>query len=82
MKSGKRRLNYFIVLLVLSASWDAYAEDVIFEANESPPFWSQDLPFQGMGGEIIQAISPSQSRHKQSQVRELGPHQQLLVISK
>ena len=48
----------FLILVMLSlTSFAISAKEVILDANESPPFWSQSLPFQGMAGEIVQAIS-------------------------
>jgi len=49
--------QFLKLLIVLLVSYCAYAEEVILDANESPPFWSQTMPFQGMAGEIVQAIS-------------------------
>ncbi|NOR69845.1 MAG: transporter substrate-binding domain-containing protein [Methylomarinum sp.] len=46
-----------LFFIVLFFSYSALAEEIVLEANESPPFWSQELPNQGMGGDIVQAIS-------------------------
>jgi len=43
------------ILLILPVS--SVGEVVVFGANESPPFWSQNMKQKGMGGEILQAIS-------------------------
>lgn len=45
----------FFTLLFLSIF--AHADVVLLNANESPPYWSRNLPFNGLGGEIIAAIS-------------------------
>ena len=47
------------VLLVWLTSAPLYAQDdtIILGANESPPFWSIKLPYDGMCGEIVHAIS-------------------------
>jgi polar amino acid transport system substrate-binding protein len=42
--------------LTLFLPW-VNAETVTFGANESPPYWSQNLPENGMCGAIVQAIS-------------------------
>jgi len=56
-KNGTLMLRLFYMLILLLPSFSVYAEEIILDANESPPFWSKDLPHQGLGGEIIQAIS-------------------------
>ena len=33
---------------------------IVLEANEAPPYWSKKMPYNGMAGEIIQAISKVQ----------------------
>jgi len=48
--------NIFIILWLLMPL-PCFAEVVQFEANESPPFWSEKMPFNGMCGEILQAMS-------------------------
>ncbi len=35
----------------------AHGEAIILNANESLPYWSKNLPFNGLGGEIIAAMS-------------------------
>jgi polar amino acid transport system substrate-binding protein len=35
----------------------AHSESVVLNANESPPYWSKKLPYNGLGGELISAIS-------------------------
>ena len=50
-------MTVLLFFIIVSFSYASWAEDIVLDANESPPFWSQELPYQGMGGEIIQAIS-------------------------
>lgn len=50
-------MKVLLFMMIVFFSLSSWAEDVVLETNESPPFWSQELPYQGMGGEIIQAIS-------------------------
>jgi len=50
-------LRFLQLTLLLLLSIPCRSEEVILDTNESPPFWSKDLPFQGLGGEIVQAIS-------------------------
>ncbi len=45
------------LLLVILASFSVKAEVIKFGANESPPFWSQTEPYNGMCGEIVHALS-------------------------
>ena len=48
----------YVFLLGLLLNPTIIVADVIFfGANESPPFWSTSLPYQGMCGEILQAMS-------------------------
>ena len=35
-------------------------QEIVLEANEAPPYWSKKMPYSGMAGEIIQAISKVQ----------------------
>lgn len=46
-----------LLAFLLLFNHNLHADTVILEANESPPFWSESMPFQGVGGEIVQAIS-------------------------
>jgi len=49
---------YLHSLLLLLSAWTAWAGDeVVLEANESPPYWSRTLPGGGLGSELVQAIS-------------------------
>lgn len=55
-------LHSFLSLLIFLLPSTFYADDirefsVTLEANESPPFWSKKLPYNGMAGEIVNAIS-------------------------
>lgn len=49
-------LYFFLFLLPLGAMGDEPMV-VQLDANESPPYWSSQLPNDGLGGEIVQAIS-------------------------
>lgn len=53
---GFRPVLYMLALL-MPINACLHAETIILEANESPPFWSESMPHQGLGGEILQAIS-------------------------
>ncbi len=48
-----------VLILLMQAAMPAYAAEqtIEFDANESPPFWSQSMPGNGMCGEIVLAIS-------------------------
>jgi len=47
-----------IVLIYVSmTSAHAQSDQIILEANESAPYWSQSLPLDGMAGQIVHAIS-------------------------
>ena len=35
------------------------AAPIILEANEAPPFWSSQMPYSGMAGEIVHAMAKS-----------------------
>lgn len=57
------RTLFFLLLFVSAHS--LYAEsseiqEIILEANEAPPYWSENMEHNGMAGEIIQAISKVQ----------------------
>jgi len=55
-----RAMLVFGVLLIAGASTCLAHDDdisVSLDANESPPYWSEAMPHQGMGGEIVHAIS-------------------------
>ena len=57
------RALFFLLLFVSAHS--LYAEsseiqEIILEANEAPPYWSNKMDHKGMAGEIIQAISKVQ----------------------
>lgn len=45
------------LLWLLSLPSQTQAVEVMLDANESPPFWSIELPYDGMCGEIVHAIS-------------------------
>lgn len=54
-------VNFLLLLLILFQS-TLYAQTikdtvVTLETNEAPPFWSKQLPDDGMAGEIVHAIS-------------------------
>ena len=50
------KIHIFIIFgLLLPLS--CLAEVIQLEANESPPFWSKNMPSNGMCGEILQAMS-------------------------
>lgn len=55
-----RLMSALAVLLIAGAPTSLAHEDAIsvsLDANESPPYWSANMPHQGMGGEIVHAIS-------------------------
>lgn len=45
------------LLLFLCAFQPGFAQTVVFGVNDSPPFWSEQLPYNGMLGEILQAMT-------------------------
>jgi len=49
--------KYLSLILGLLLSMPCSADIIQFEANESPPFWSKNMPHNGMCGEILQAMS-------------------------
>lgn len=53
------KINHFIfcVLLLLLISDVVFGKPVILRANESLPYWSKTLPHNGLGGELVEAIS-------------------------
>jgi len=61
MIAALRRLIPGLALLLLAGAAPAMAHEsaisVGLDANESPPYWSESLPYGGMGGEIVQAVS-------------------------
>ncbi len=51
-------MKKIIALLIgLLLPLSGFAEVIQFEANESPPYWSKNMPHNGMCGEILQAMS-------------------------
>ena len=47
-----------VLLLCLSLSGGADAETTLtWQTSDTPPFWGEDLPDNGMGGEILEALS-------------------------
>lgn len=44
-------------MLASVSTFNAYAESIKFGANESPPYWSKNAPFNGMCGEILHKLS-------------------------
>lgn len=50
--------HFLYVLLILgSAAFCANADSIRFDANESPPFWSEKAPMNGMCGELVHTLS-------------------------
>jgi polar amino acid transport system substrate-binding protein len=49
-----KRLGLFLWSILFSV---AQADVVILNANESFPYWSEKLPHNGLGGELVEAIS-------------------------
>ncbi|MDD2865562.1 MAG: transporter substrate-binding domain-containing protein [Methylococcales bacterium] len=53
----KISLFIFCALFLLLTGNVAFGKPVILKANESLPYWSRTLPHNGLGGELIEAIS-------------------------
>jgi polar amino acid transport system substrate-binding protein len=51
--------NFLFILLLIILQSPLYSQEgaVVLEANDSPPYWSKTLPNDGIGGEIVYAIS-------------------------
>jgi polar amino acid transport system substrate-binding protein len=49
--------KWAIFLLFALCAMAAQSETVVLQANESLPYWSKKLPHNGLGGEIIEAMS-------------------------
>lgn len=49
--------NWAVLLSLLFVINIARGETVVLTANESPPYWSKILPLNGLGGEIVAAMS-------------------------
>jgi polar amino acid transport system substrate-binding protein len=50
-------MKVYLYLILTLFSTISFAETVILNANESPPYWIKDSPTHGMGAELITAIS-------------------------
>jgi len=53
----KLYLTSLLCFFLYLASWTIAAKTIHFGANESPPYWSSQMPEQGMCGEILQVLS-------------------------
>ena len=53
----KSNLFIFSALFLLLIGKVAFGKPVILKANESLPYWSKTLPHNGLGGELVEAIS-------------------------
>lgn len=51
------KIQPICLLLFCLISSVAHSETVVLNANESPPYWSKKLPYNGLCGEIISAMS-------------------------
>lgn len=49
--------SIFWTLFLLLSSGVVFGNPVILRANESVPYWSKNLPHNGFGGELVEAIS-------------------------
>lgn len=52
--------SFILLLLILHSSLyseNAGVNEVVLEANEAPPFWSKEMPYNGIAGELVHAIS-------------------------
>ena len=52
-------LIVFVLVYTLHAQ-TSITQEIVLEANEAPPYWSKKMPYNGMAGEIVQAISKVQ----------------------
>lgn len=55
IKGCMKKIGFLLLMAWFSS--EIYAETVVLNANESPPYWSKKLPHYGLGGEIIEAMS-------------------------
>jgi len=53
----KAVLLYAVALMMGLSAFNIRADNISFGANESPPYWSENMPFNGMGGEIMHTLS-------------------------
>lgn len=53
----KRGLLYTALFIIGFSSFNSNADTIEFDANESPPCWSEVAEFSGMCGEIMHALS-------------------------
>lgn len=51
---GKISIRVVALLLMVGA---AHAEGIVFESTDTPPYWSAQLPENGMGGAILNMLS-------------------------
>ena len=55
----KKSVGYAVLLLIgfMLAIFAVQSEAITFDTNESPPYWSERMEKNGMGGEIVAALS-------------------------
>lgn len=60
-----------IFLLFFCTAAKTFAQPVILNANESPPYWSKKLLYNGFGGELVNAISQAGGLESQIEFKPL-----------
>ena len=55
IKIGMKKIGFLLLMTLFSS--EICAEIVVLNANESPPYWSKKLPYNGLAGEIIETMS-------------------------